>query len=132
MKAKRKPYDSEFKARVALEALKGERTIQQIAKEYEVHPVPVSEWKKRMAQGASEVLEGGGKKSQESDFDRERDNLHRKIGQLSVELDWLRKSPSNSVCEGSERVGGQRESQGEHEKALQAAVGISILGRLQV
>ena len=91
MKAKRKRYDSEFKARVALEALKGERTIQEIAKEYEVHPVQVSEWKKRMAQGASEVFEGGGKKAQESDFDRERDNLHRKIGQLSVELDWLRK-----------------------------------------
>jgi transposase len=91
MKAKRKRYDSEFKARVALEALKAERTIQEIAKEYEVHPVQVSEWKKRMAQGASEVFEGGGKKAQESDFYRERDNLHRKIGQLSVELDWLRK-----------------------------------------
>ncbi len=91
MKAKRKRYDSEFKARVALEALKGERTIQQIAKEYEVHPVQVSEWKKRMAQGASEVFEGGGKKSAESNFDRERDNLHRKIGQLSIELDWLQK-----------------------------------------
>ena len=48
MKAKRKRYDSEFKARVALEALKGERTIQEIAKEYEVHPVQVSELKKRM------------------------------------------------------------------------------------
>ena len=87
MKAKRKRYDSDFKARVALEALKGERTIQQIAKEYEVHPVQVSEWKKRMAQGASEVFEGSGRKSQENDFDRERDNLHRKIGQLSVEFD---------------------------------------------
>ena len=91
MKAKRKRYDSEFKARVALEALKGKRTIQQIAKEYEVHPVQVSEWKKRMAQGASEVFEGGGKKALVGDFERERDNLHRKIGQLSVELDWLRK-----------------------------------------
>lgn len=91
MKAKRKRYDSEFKARVALEALKGERTIQEIAKEYEVHPVQVSEWKKRMAQGASEVFEGSGKKALVGDFERERDNLHRKIGQLSVELDWLRK-----------------------------------------
>ena len=44
-----------------------------------------------MAQGASEVFEGGGKKAQEGDFDMDRDNLHRKIGQLSVELDWLRK-----------------------------------------
>ena len=59
MKAKRKRYDSEFKARVALEALKGERTIQEIAKEYEVHPVQVSEWKKRMAQGSSKVFQVG-------------------------------------------------------------------------
>ena len=56
MKAKRKRYDSEFKARVALEALKGERTIQEIAKEYAIHLVQVSEWKKRLAQGASEVF----------------------------------------------------------------------------
>ena len=44
-----------------------------------------------MTQGASEVFEGGGNKAHISDFERERDNLHRKIGQLSVELDWLRK-----------------------------------------
>lgn len=91
MKAKRKRYDSEFKSRVALEALKGERTIQQIAKAYDVHPVQVSDWKKRMAQGAAEVFETRGKKSPGKDFDQERDNLHRKIGQLSIELDWLQK-----------------------------------------
>ena len=49
----------------------------------------VSEWKKRMAQGASEVFEGGGKKALVGDFERERESLHRKIGRLSVELDWL-------------------------------------------
>ncbi len=91
MKAKRKRYDSEFKSRVALEALKGERTIQQIAKAYDVHPVQVSDWKKRMAQGAAEVFETRGKKSPGKDFDQERDNLHRKIAQLSIELDWLQK-----------------------------------------
>ncbi len=53
MKDKRRRHDPEFKARVALEALKGAKTIQQIAKEFDIHPVQVSEWKKTMAQGAS-------------------------------------------------------------------------------
>jgi transposase/putative transposase len=52
MKAKRTRHDPEFKARVALEALKGIKTIQQIAKDFDVHPVQVSEWKKTMVEGA--------------------------------------------------------------------------------
>ena len=48
MKAKRRRHDTTFKARVALEALKGQKTVQQIATEYEVHPVQVSEWKKTL------------------------------------------------------------------------------------
>jgi transposase len=49
MKAKRKRHDPEFKARVAMEAIKGQKTVQQIAHEYDVHPVQVSEWKKRLS-----------------------------------------------------------------------------------
>jgi transposase/putative transposase len=56
MKGKRRRHDPEFKARVALEALKGVKTIQEIAKEYEVHPVQVSEWKKVMAQNAASAF----------------------------------------------------------------------------
>ena len=53
MRAKRKRHDAGFKARVALEALKGEKTIQQIAKDFDLHPVQVSEWKKKLLEGAS-------------------------------------------------------------------------------
>ena len=56
MKAKRRRHDPEFKARVALEALKGVKSIQQIAKDYQVHPVQVSEWKKTMTEGATGVF----------------------------------------------------------------------------
>ncbi|GEM_PF-559491 len=56
MKAKRKRHEPGFKARVALEALKGVRTIQQIAKEYQIHPVQVSERKKIMLEGAAEAF----------------------------------------------------------------------------
>ena len=91
MKAKRKRHEPEFKARVAIEALKGITTIQQIAKDYEVHPVQVSEWKKIMLEGAGGVFGPGKRKSTEEVFEKERDGLHAKIGQLAVEVDFLRK-----------------------------------------
>jgi transposase/putative transposase len=90
MKAKRKRHVPEFKARVALEALKGVKTIQQIAKEYSLHPVQVSEWKKTMLEGAAEAFGPGRVKTAEEDFDRERKRLQAKIGELTIDLDFLR------------------------------------------
>ena len=69
MKAKRRRHDPEFKARVALEALKGIKTIQQIAKDYEVHPVQVSDWKKTIQEGLAGVFERGGADRAEEEFD---------------------------------------------------------------
>jgi transposase len=91
MKAKRRRHDPEFKARVALEAIKETKSVQEIAKEYEIHPGQVSEWKKKMLEGASGVFGPGQVKKTEEEFDKERDKLHSKIGQLSVEVDFLRK-----------------------------------------
>jgi transposase len=91
MKGKRKRHDPEFKARVALEALKGIKTIQQIAKDFEIHPVQVSEWKKTMAERAASVFGLASGKTQSEDFESERAQLHAKIGQQAVELDWLAK-----------------------------------------
>ena len=91
MKAKRRRHDPEFKARVALEALKGVKSIQQIAKDYQVHPVQVSEWKKTMTEGATGVFGPGKAKTEGEDFEQERSALHSKIGQLTVEVDFLRK-----------------------------------------
>jgi transposase-like protein len=91
MKAKRRRHDPESKARVALEALKGIKTIQQIAKDFDIHPVQVSEWKKLMSEGATRVFETGHEKSEAEDFEAERAKLHSKIGQLAVEVDFLTK-----------------------------------------
>ncbi len=91
MKGKRRRHEPEFKARVALEALKGIKTIQEIAKECDIHPVQVSEWKKTMQTGASGVFEGGRRVEGEEDRDREREQLHAKIGELSVHVDFLKK-----------------------------------------
>lgn len=91
MKAKRRRHDPEFKARVALEAIKGVKPIQQIAKDFEIHPVQVSEWKKVMAEGAAGVFGPGARKTEEEDFDRERSQLHAKIGEQAVVIDFLTK-----------------------------------------
>lgn len=91
MKGKRRRHDPEFKARVALEALKGVNTIQEIAREFDIHPVQVSNWKKTMAQNAASAFEAGAGKAEAGQFERERARLHAKIGQQAVELDWLTK-----------------------------------------
>ena len=90
MKAKRKRHDPQFKARVGLEALKGVKTIQLIAKEYDVHPTQVSDWKKTMSQGVASLFGPGRAKASDEEFERERKDLHSKIGQLAVEVDFLR------------------------------------------
>ena len=91
MKGKRRRHDPEFKARVALEALKGIRTIQEIAKEFDVHPVQVSEWKKVMAQNAASAFGAGAGQADTEAFEKEHNRLHAKIGQQAIELDWLTK-----------------------------------------
>jgi transposase len=89
MKAKRRRHDATFKSRVALEALKGIKTIQQIATEYEVHPVQVSEWKKTLLERMPEAFVGKkGVRAGEEEFESERNELHSKIGELTVKLDF--------------------------------------------
>lgn len=91
MKAKRRRHDPEFKARVALEALKGIKPVQQIAREHDIHPVQVSEWKKALLEGLPGVFEPGRDKQTPEDLERQQEKLHAKIGQLTVEVDFLRK-----------------------------------------
>lgn len=91
MKTKRRRHDPTFKARVALEALKGIQTIQEIAKEHEIHPAQVADWKKTVQERLAHLFDHEAGGSRASDFDRERADLHAKIGQLTVEVDFLKK-----------------------------------------
>ena len=92
MKRKRRTHSPEFKARVALEALKGLRTIHQIAADNEIHPVQVSQWKKELQERMTEIFVRKNARSDETEKDRKHiERLERKVGQLVVERDWLAK-----------------------------------------
>ena len=87
---RRKRHGADFKARVALEAIKEQRTVNEIAALYEVHPVQVSQWKKQAREGLADLFSSGRVRDEKDDEDL-RDRLYQEIGQLKVELDWLKK-----------------------------------------
>jgi len=83
------PRTPAFKKKVALEALKEEKTLGQLASQYGVHPIQVSKWKKELIDRADSVFED--KRSRRKKEPISREDLERKIGQLTVELDFLKK-----------------------------------------
>jgi len=86
----RRNYSDKFKTKVALEALKEQLTISETAKKYEIHPNIVTQWKKRLLEGAESVFQDKRKNKDSSDEELV-DTLYRQIGQLKVETDWLKK-----------------------------------------
>jgi transposase len=92
MKNKRRTHSPEFKARVALEALKGLKPVHEIAADNKVHPVQVSQWKKELRERMAELFERKNARSDEADEDQKLiERLERKVGQVVVERDWLAK-----------------------------------------
>ena len=90
MKRKRRNHSPEFKARVALEAVQGIKTAAEIANEYEIHPVMVSNWKKELLEGLPKLFDQKTEKTDKS-AEKEQEKLHRKVGQLTMEVDFLEK-----------------------------------------
>ena len=90
MKKQRRKHTAEFKARVALEAIRGVKTLSEIARDYEIHPVMVGNWKKEMVEHLPELFEKKRAKKNNS-VEREKAQLHQKVGQLSMEVDFLEK-----------------------------------------
>ncbi len=84
----RRRFTADFKARVALEALRGDRTIQEIASKHKVHPNQVSTWKRQAVDGLGAVFSNGAERTGR-DHEAEVHELHAKIGELTVERDFL-------------------------------------------
>ena len=86
----RKTFSKEFKAKVALEAYKGQKTLNELSKEYQVHPNVISNWKKQLLENVADIFNA--KRGPRSDVDlEEKDRLYSQIGKQQVELDWLKK-----------------------------------------
>ena len=89
--AKRRKYSAELKAKVALEALRGEQTLAELSARYNVHPNLITNWKKQAREGLVDLFSGGAGK-RDADHEDEVKELHAKIGQLTVEKDFLSKA----------------------------------------
>jgi transposase-like protein len=90
MSKTRRVHSAEFKAKVGLEALKGIEPVNMIAAKYEIHPVQVSQWKKELLERLPEVFQTKSPPSEKEAAEKEA-RLYQKIGQLEIELDWLKK-----------------------------------------
>ena len=88
MKKSRRKFSPSFKAKVALEAIKDQLTLQEIASKFDIHPTQISTWKREFIENSSKAFES---KSKEEDTDKEKSVLYSKIGQLQVENDFLKK-----------------------------------------
>lgn len=91
MKNKRRTFTKKFKLKVILEALKERSTVKELCQKYELHPNQISKWKQDFLDKAEEVMDStSSKKDQEEEF-KEQEKLYSKIGQLQMEIDYLKK-----------------------------------------
>lgn len=87
----KKSFTSEFKSKVAIEALKGHKTIAELASEFEIHPTQINNWKKQLIDTSKAAFNGKQKLKVQQAQEDERESLYAQIGKLKVELDWLKK-----------------------------------------
>jgi transposase-like protein len=91
MRKSRRSFKAEFKAKLALEAIQNRRKVNELASRYELHPTQITEWKKQALEGLPSLFEDGRSKRDKSEEELKA-RLYQQIGQLQVELDWLKKT----------------------------------------
>lgn len=90
MTTTRKQYSAQFKGRVALEAIRGEKTLSQLGSQFKVHPMQIAKWRKAAIDQLPELFVDG-RTRKASGGEADNDTLYQEIGRLKVELDWLKK-----------------------------------------
>jgi transposase len=93
---KRKAFTVDFKAKVAIEAIKGHKTTNELASEFAVHATQINAWKKQLVDGSRDVFSQG-KQKQAADFEQEKERLYSQIGRLKVEADWIKKKTGHLI-----------------------------------
>ena len=91
MTGKRKRHAASFKAKIALEAAKQSKTVAELAKAYQVHPVQISQWKKHLLDGIESLFQDGRRRDHDASEVIQAE-LHERIGRLDREVAWLKKS----------------------------------------
>ena len=94
MARKRKSHTAAFKAQVALAAVKGDKTVSELASLHGVHPTLIHAWKKQLVESAEDLFSSGGKAAAE-DHEALQAQLYEQIGRLKMELDWLKKKAAS-------------------------------------
>ena len=90
MTTPRRSYSAEYKAKIVLEAIKGRKTINELAAEHGIHPNQISQWRTQLLEAAPSIFSERGSQRQKAAEDLQA-HLYQQIGQLKVELDWLKK-----------------------------------------
>jgi transposase-like protein len=90
MKKGRNKHSARFKAKVALEAVKGTKSIAELASQFEIHPSLINKWKKQLLEDLPRIFSGQ-RESGKGEDEKLKERLYQQIGQLQVELDWLKK-----------------------------------------
>ena len=89
---KRKKYSNKLKAKVAVAAIKGDHTANEVASEFGIHVIQVNRWKKEALDQLPDLFDKTAKNKQTQDTEKEKDLLSQQIGKLQVEVDWLKKN----------------------------------------
>jgi len=90
MTTTRKQHSPQFKARVVIEAIRGEKTLSQLGSQFKLHPIQIAKWRRLALEQMPELfVDGRARKARNADADS--DALYQEIGRLKVELDWLKK-----------------------------------------
>jgi transposase-like protein len=119
MTTTRKQHSPAFKARVAMEAIRGEKTLSQLGSQFKVHPIQIGKWRKSAVEQLPELfVDGRTRKGQPAESGK--DALYEEIGRLKVELDWLKKK-AGMLDRGSAAPGGSGSCGDQHPAAVRTA-----------